>query len=320
MRFRNISILHNKPVRRTCGTWGFVCLALAFLPLSGCVSTSSYDQLYQQYEGVSQERDALSKQVNALQGNTKLLRNKVETTEEQNARIKAELARTETRLSQVNKELQARNQELQQTDQELRAAKGKLSDKNAELAATSEELLRRQHELQTTMQQLNESNNKLKATADYMAKTNKLYDDLVKELSSEVDAKQIKIKELKDGISVNLSEDILFPSGSAQLNKNGQKVIKKVSTKLKGIPHQVIVAGFTDNVPIKGNLAKIYPSNWELAGARAASVVRLLAASGVDSKKMTAVSFGENEPVATNKTAEGRAQNRRIEIRLRPVK
>ena len=202
----------------------------------------------------------------------------------------------------------------------MHTAKGKLDNKNAELDATNAELLRRQQELQTTMAKLNESDKKLKATADYMSKTNKLYDDLVKELSSEVDAKKIKIKELKDGISVNLSEDILFPSGSAELNKNGVKVITKVSTKLKGIPHQVIVAGFTDNVPIKGGLAKIYPTNWELAGARAASVVRVLEAAGVDSRKMTAVSYGDNEPVASNKTAEGRAQNRRIEIRLRPVK
>ena len=271
-------------------------------------------------QGVTQERDSLTKQVDALQGNTKLLQNKVETTEQQNARIKADLEKTEARLSDVNKELEARTTQLQQTDSELHTAKGKLDNKNAELDATNAELLRRQQELQTTMAKLNESDKKLKATADYMSKTNKLYDDLVKELSSEVDAKKIKIKELKDGISVNLSEDILFPSGSAELNKNGVKVITKVSTKLKGIPHQVIVAGFTDNVPIKGGLAKIYPTNWELAGARAASVVRVLEAAGVDSKKMTAVSYGDNEPVASNKTAEGRAQNRRIEIRLRPVK
>ena len=77
--------------------------------------------------------------------------------------------------------------------------------------------------------------------------------------------------------------------------------------------------GFTDNVPIRGNLAKRYPTNWELAGARAASVVRLLESTGIDSTKLIASSYGDNFPVASNDTEEGRAQNRRIEIRLRPL-
>ena len=79
------------------------------------------------------------------------------------------------------------------------------------------------------------------------------------------------------------------------------------------------MAGFTDNIPIRGSLTKKFPTNWELAGARAASVVRLLEKEGVDKLKLTAVSYGENQPVASNDTPEGRSQNRRIEIRMRPV-
>ena len=124
---------------------------------------------------------------------------------------------------------------------------------------------------------------------------------------------------MKDVVTFNQSEDILFPSGSAKLNKSGQAVIKKVSGKLNNIPHQIIVAGFSDNIPIRGTLAKFYPTNWELAGARAASVVRVLEASGLDTRKLSAVSFADRQPVASNETAEGRSQNRRIEIRLRPV-
>ena len=100
---------------------------------------------------------------------------------------------------------------------------------------------------------------------------------------------------------------------------SGKKVIIKVSEKLKDIPHQVIVAGFTDNIPIRGGLTKKFPTNWELAGARAASVVRLLEKQGIDNGKLTAVSYGENQPVASNDSADGRSQNRRIEIRLKPV-
>lgn len=273
--------------------------------LAGCVSSSAY-------EAVSKERDELIKKQNALTGNAKLLLNKVESTEEQTARLKAELANTQAQLTNASKSLKEKNDELETASQLL-------NEKNARLSMASEELERRQSELLETEKALTETNQKLQATAEYMEKTNKLYDDLVGDLSTELKAKQIKISEMKDGITVNLSQDILFPSGSATLNDSGVSVIKKVSGKLKDIPHQIIVAGFTDNVPIKGDLAKTFPSNWELAGARAASVVRLLESEGVDSDKLTAVSFGENKPVASNDNWKLRAQNRRIEIRLRPV-
>jgi chemotaxis protein MotB len=286
-------------------TTSIFVLFLVVALLGGCVSSSSYEE-------VSKERDALLKKQSALEGNTRLLRNKVETTEEKVAHLKSELAAAEARLSVVNSSLEERNKKLVE-------ASRMLDEKNARLSMASEELERRQAELRQTESRLAESNKKLQTAADYMEKTNKLYDELVGDLSTELKAKQIKISELKDGITVNLSQEILFPSGSATLSDAGISVIKKVSGSLKDIPHQIIVAGFTDNVAIKGDLAKQFPSNWELAGARAASVVRLLESEGVDSDKLTAVSFGENKPVASNDDWKSRRLNRRIEIRLRPV-
>ena len=259
--------------------------------IGGCVSSSSF-------EDVSKERDELIKRERALASNTQYLRNKSESNEEKAARLKEELESAQARLNDVNKSLK---------------------ENNALLDMAADELTRKQSELRSIESRLSESNKKLKKTTDYMEKTSKLYGDLVAELSSELEANQIKISEMKDGVTVNLSQEILFPSGSATLNDSGVSVIKRVSSKLKNIPHQIIVAGFTDNVPIKGDLARMFPTNWELAGARAASVVRLLEEQGVNSDKLTAVSFGENQPVASNDDWKLRAQNRRIEIRLRPA-
>ena len=275
-----------------------IVLFLMAAMLGGCVSSSSYDE-------VSQERDALIKRQTTLESNIKYLRNKNELSEQ-------EAAKLEAKLTSVKKSLSEKNAELDKTSKAL-------DEKNTQLSMASEELSDRQAELQKTEQKLAESNQQLQATTAYMEKTNNIYNDLVGKLKTEVKANQIKISEMKDGITVNLSQDILFPSGSAILSPEGIDVIKKVSGSLKDIPHQIIVAGFTDNVPIKGDLAKIYPSNWELAGARAASVVRLLESEGVDSDKLTAVSYGENKPVASNDNWETRKKNRRIEIRLRPV-
>lgn len=275
-----------------------VVIILLLSVISGCVSQSKYETAVQEAEAVKQERDALA-------DNLRLLQSRVNDLESQKKQLESDLESTNEKLGEANKDLADTNQKVAEINEQL-------DKKNQLLSTTSEELEAKQKALAETTQ-------KLQATADYMKKTDKLYDDLVNELSSELDAKSIKIKEMKDGVNVNLSEDILFSSGSATLNESGKKVIRKVSQKLKDIPHQVIVAGFTDNVPIRGKLTEKFPTNWELAGARAASVVRLLEQEGVDSKKLTAVSFGDNEPVESNDTPEGRAQNRRIEIRMRPV-
>jgi len=281
------------------------CLCVTLLTITGCVSQSKYESAVEEAESLKRDRDALA-------ANLRLLQNRVNSLEEQKNKLETDLKTTTENLNTTNKELESKNQELAAARKSLEEVNASLENKNKLLSDTSAELEAKQAALAETTQ-------KLQATADYMKKTDKLYDDLVKELSSELDAKSIKIKEMKDGVNVNLSEDILFPSGSATLNESGKNVIIKVSKKLKDIPHQVIVAGFTDNIPIRGSLTKVFPTNWELAGARAASVVRLLESQGVDSKKLTAVSFGENQPVESNDTAEGRSQNRRIEIRLRPV-
>jgi chemotaxis protein MotB len=129
----------------------------------------------------------------------------------------------------------------------------------------------------------------------------------------------VEVEQMQSGVTVNLPGAVLFSTGSAELGKSGKKVLFKLGNMLREVPYQTVVAGFTDNVPIGGMLAERYPTNWELAGARAARVVRLLEEAGVARNRLLAVSFGENQPEASNDTPEGRAENRRIEIRLRPI-
>ncbi len=160
---------------------------------------------------------------------------------------------------------------------------------------------------------------KLQAQRKAAEEARSFHGDLVSDLKSELAAHQVKVDLLKSGIRVSMPGEVLFGSGSTALTESGQQMLLKVSAKLKDSPYQTVVAGFTDNVPIGGALANRYPTNWELAGARAARVVRLFEEAGVPSERLIAVSYGENEPVATNDDEEGRAKNRRIEIRLRPV-
>jgi chemotaxis protein MotB len=145
------------------------------------------------------------------------------------------------------------------------------------------------------------------------------YEALVDDLESELAAGQIEIQQLREGLRVNVSDEILFASGSARIGAQGRDVLRRVAGQLVDLPHAIEVEGHTDNVKIRGSLAKRYPSNWELAGARAASVVRLFEGEGVDASRMIVVSYGSTQPVASNDDAESRSRNRRIEIRLKPV-
>ena len=82
---------------------------------------------------------------------------------------------------------------------------------------------------------------------------------------------------------------------------------------------RIVVVGHTDNQKIGSSLAKTFPSNWSLGGARAVTIVRLFEDAGVAPQRLLAESAGEHRPRADNTTAEGREKNRRIEVRLRPV-
>jgi len=172
---------------------------------------------------------------------------------------------------------------------------------------------------QQTKKELDLTSEVLVMTAVKARSQEEAYNKLVNGLSKELVAKQITVSQMKSGVNVNLTEGVLFSSGSANVSAAGRAVLEKVSAELADMPYQTIVAGFTDNAPIGGKLAEKFPTNWDLASARATEVVRILENTGLPGTRLVAVSFGENQPVATNETPDGRKQNRRIEIRLRPV-
>ena len=138
-------------------------------------------------------------------------------------------------------------------------------------------------------------------------------------LRSEISADQVEITQLQNGIQVRMSSDLLFREGGVDLAPGGRAALDKVVPQLNTGSYIIDVVGNTDNVPIGPGLADRYPTNWELAGARAAVVVRHLQASGVDPTAMRAVSDGQYHPVASNDTPEGRAKNRNVSLLLKPA-
>ncbi len=226
-------------------------------------------------------------------------------------RLSGELALAETRVARLEASSESLDQErvaLVDEVEDLRIARESLEASVSSLQARSDRLAA---DLELTVSQLAVSTSEV-------SELRGTYDGLVDDLQAEVAAGRIEIEQLREGLNLRLSEAILFPSGSARLSPKGREVIRTVAARLVSVAHLIDVNGHSDDVAIRGTLAQRYPSNWELAGARAASVVRLLEEAGVPADRLAAISHAATRPAASNETSEGRARNRRIEIRLRP--
>jgi len=219
-------------------------------------------------------------------------------------------------LEQERDALIDRNRTLQGEVDTANQKGATLEQERIALAAEKEALERRLAQLAEREKALG---SELQQTAEEARQLKGTYDGLLGSLKKELEAGQIQVQQLRDGLSVNVAQEILFASGSAALDASGSEVLRRVAEQLKQTNYQVVVTGHTDNKPIGRGLVDRYPTNWELAGARAASVVRLFAEAGLPNARLLAASLADTRPVAPNDTPEGRSKNRRIEIRLRPV-
>lgn len=142
------------------------------------------------------------------------------------------------------------------------------------------------------------------------------YKSLLAKFKTLIDAGKLKVSIREGRMLVELATDILFRSGSATLSKDGKVAITEVSGLLKSIPDRKFqVEGHTDNVPTNG---AGYKTNWELASARALTVLKAMTESGMPPERISAASFGETKPARANDTPENKASNRRIEIVVVP--
>ncbi len=222
-------------------------------------------------------------------------------------------------LTEERDRLQKKVTLLERSNRSLGDERSKLLESMEDIRIERETLERDVRKLEKTKALLSEHLRERDEQVKELSKIETTYRGLVNDLESEVSSGQIEIEQLREGIRLNLAQDILFRSGRATLEASGRAVLAKVSGQLSKSTQTIEVRGHTDNVPLSGALKSRWGSNWELAAARAASVVRLFQKQGIDPTRLTILSRGEFEPRASNDTPKGRARNRRIEIRLKPL-
>lgn len=137
-------------------------------------------------------------------------------------------------------------------------------------------------------------------------------------LKAQIASRDAEIVATQDKLKVVLIDKILFDSGQVNINEQGENLLRLIADSIRQHHDQnVVVEGHTDNVPLGPELQRRFPSNWELSTTRAAAVARFLQEEGrLRPQRLSARGYSFYRPVASNDTAEGRHQNRRIEIIL----
>ncbi len=155
-------------------------------------------------------------------------------------------------------------------------------------------------------------------------KSARLLSNVVKKQTNEIESEfkdlvtfsklkdKVKVTQNKSGVTIAISDVLLFSAGEAKMQRKGLKVLRDVAKVLKKFKYPILIIGHTDNTPIR---TRKYPSNWELSMVRACEITRFLHKQRIRPELTQAVGYAEFQPIASNSTPRGRAQNRRVEIK-----
>ncbi|HTO16644.1 MAG TPA: OmpA family protein [Edaphocola sp.] len=250
---------------------------LISISLHSCVSNKKYN------EATSSLKYSNNKNVE-LKDQIENLRQRLDLMEKANNEAVSEITDRENRLNLTKDQLDLSNKKLSEQDDELTSQQERLK------------------QLQSIISQQRAHSELLK---------NKMADAL-----KGFDSDQLTVTQKDGKVYVSMQESLLFPSGSAVINKEGKNALSKLAEVLNtNSDIKINIEGHTDSIPIRIK----FEDNWALSVARATAIVRILTIDyGVDPTRIIASGRSQYLPVASNETAEGRAKNRRTEIILEP--
>ncbi|MDP3608293.1 MAG: flagellar motor protein MotD [Methylophilus sp.] len=151
---------------------------------------------------------------------------------------------------------------------------------------------------------------KLRREREYMARVGV---ELSNKLSNLIQDGKVQVMQNNRGVRIDISDSVLFTSGSADIAEDAVAMLNEIAMILNSNPRFIQVEGHTDNTPIHNQL---FYSNWELSAVRATTVVRLLNQAGIAANRLSAIGYGDTQPLSSSDTEFGRAKNRRVSIMI----
>ncbi len=262
-----------------------IAIAASAITLTSCVSNKKYSSLQGEYDALNKEYNATQMALAESRANNKSL---------------------ETMLAEARK----RNQELKD---DYAALQGSLDQSLKQSAQGSVNISK-------LVDEINASNKYIKQLVEAKSKSDSLNmvltNNLTRSLSRD-ELQDVDIKVLKGVVYISLADNMLFKSGSYQINEKAMETLSKIAKIIKDYrDYDVLVEGNTDNVPISRTNIR---NNWDLSALRASSVVQVLQTKfGVNPSRLSAAGRGEYNPIADNSTDTGRQRKRRTEIIITP--
>ena len=319
---RRISINRTMPLRAPA------LAMLCAVAVVGCVSTGTHTKTLTELEAAKKTAAQLQQQLAGLQQNLDQEASQRKAAEQQAAELAKEREALAARSSELNSELGNVRGQITDLEQKLQSGSASSREEIARLQKQAADLEANTARIAKEREQLQQEQSQLAATLEQerLAKEEEIkrltrtQEELSKSLQEEISKGNITIQQVRDRLTINMVDRVLFDSGQAQVKPAGVQVLKQVADVLNKITDkQIRIEGHTDNVPISSKLQNRFKTNWELSAARATTVVRyLIDQGGVDRQYLSAVGYADTHPLASNDTEEGRSSNRRIEIVLYP--
>jgi chemotaxis protein MotB len=276
-------------------------------------------ELVQTTTDKNQIEQSLQQEVQTITATTAQLEQELQQQLSLQKKLDDEIDQVSSEKGQLRDRLEREQQNQLRLQQKIARVMEDVTLKEASLANAEQEAARLSMQLSETREEqalLEKRVEKLKQQREMDARH---FAELEDRLKRELNESRIEISQFQDRMTViKLTSEVLFNSGSVEIQPSGQKVLALIAESLNAYPHRAIsIEGHTDNVPIGKYLS--YDSNWELSTARALAAVDFFRQEmQVDPQRLQVVGHGEFQPVASNQTVKGRQLNRRIEIRLMP--
>lgn len=282
----------------------FILLACFGLLVTSCVSTKKYDAMQ---ASMQEELDLANEQLGQCGQDLNKYMNMLSSCEQEKTRLQTSLNLREEQINDLR---------TQVTD--FREQRDKQLSQVGDLTVLSQSA---NDNIKETLGQLEKKDKYIRLLQAAKSKADSINLALAVNLKSVlregIEDEDVEIKVDKTVVFVNLSDKMLYQSGSSKITSRANEVLGKIAQIIQSRPElEVMVEGYTDNVPIKNSCIE---DNWDLSVKRATSVVRALQKShNIDPNRLIAAGRGEYNALASNATAEGRSTNRRTRIIILP--
>jgi len=247
------------------------------------------------------------------------MRESLGSAQEEINRNQQQIEQTEKALDTAKMQNAMAQEEIKNNQQQIKKTEQELESARKQIVTATNELMKLESRKQDLQEELSESQvqmSMLRSIENETNRRNQIYEKFVDRLKTMIDGGQLTVSIEQGRIVINLPNNVLFKSGSAKLNPEGEEALAQIASVLSQFSDRRFqIEGHTDNKPIK---SARFPSNWELSTSRALTVIHLLTDMDVVPENISAAGFGEFRPRADNETEEGRQFNRRIEIIMLP--